>query len=92
MQKLSKDEIDVHMDQVKNWKLKDEVIKRSWKFKDFKAAIVFINKVAELAEEHDHHPIILNVYNRVELRFFTHVVNGLTEKDFKIAEEIDSIV
>ena len=89
MHKLSKREIDVNMNRLKDWELKDEVIKKSWKFKNFKEAIIFINKIADLSEKHDHHPEIFNVYDQVELRFYTHVVGGLTEKDFRIAEEID---
>jgi 4a-hydroxytetrahydrobiopterin dehydratase len=53
--------------------------------------MVFINKVAELAEEQDHHPELFNVYNKVVLKFSTHDAGGLTTRDFRIARDIDRL-
>jgi 4a-hydroxytetrahydrobiopterin dehydratase len=71
--------------------LDKNAIKKEWTFEDFNQALTFINKIGQLAEKHDHHPEIFNVYNRVALRFYTHTAGGLTEKDFAIARDIDTI-
>ncbi|MBD3225228.1 MAG: 4a-hydroxytetrahydrobiopterin dehydratase, partial [Caldithrix sp.] len=58
---------------------------------DFIAAVGFINKMAILAEKHEHHPELFNVYNTVTLSFSTHSAGGLTDKDFNIAADIDKL-
>jgi 4a-hydroxytetrahydrobiopterin dehydratase len=66
-------------------------IKKEFVFADFAAAMVFVNKVAELAEAEGHHPDILIEYNKVTLTLSTHDVGGLTEKDFALEKKIDAI-
>ena len=66
-------------------------IKKSFKFKDFREAMSFVNKVAEIAEEEGHHPNICIFYNRVELELYTHAIKGLFENDFIMAAKIDEI-
>ena len=73
------------------WALVDAALEKHFKFKNFQDALVFINQVGQLAEEADHHPEIYNVYNRVTLRLNTHSANGITHKDFDLAEKINSI-
>jgi 4a-hydroxytetrahydrobiopterin dehydratase len=51
----------------------------------------FINMIAVIAEANNHHPEIINVYNKVSIRFKTHDMNGITEKDINIAKEIDKL-
>lgn len=86
---------------LKEWKVvesneayKGSVMKivRHLKFKDFKESMIFINKVAEIAEGEGHHPDIKINYNEVTLELTTHAVGGLTENDFIIATKIDKIV
>ncbi len=84
-------EIQQKLAELNGWTRDGNAIKKSWQFRDFSEAMRFINKVAELAEKHDHHPELFNVYNRVELRFSTHDAGGLTEKDFAIAKAIDEL-
>jgi 4a-hydroxytetrahydrobiopterin dehydratase len=61
-------------------------------FKDFAAAIAFVNAVAELAEAANHHPdILLHGWNKVRLTLSTHSAGGLTEADFLLASEIDHL-
>lgn len=91
MQKLTSEEIQKRLQGLEGWVLDGDAIKKTWMFKDFREAMAFINKVAELADRFDHHPELFNVYNRVELRFSTHDAGGLTEKDFTIAGEIDRL-
>jgi 4a-hydroxytetrahydrobiopterin dehydratase len=66
-------------------------IRKRFSFKNFKEAMVFINKVADIAEEQGHHPDIYISYNKVELMLFTHAVGGLSENDFIMAAKIDEI-
>ena len=66
-------------------------IARTWKFKDFKEALAFVNRVGELAETEGHHPDIAIHWNRVTLALWTHVAKGLTENDFILALKIDSL-
>lgn len=67
-------------------------LRRQFKFKDFKQAIAFVNKVAEIAEEEGHHPDIYIFYNKVQIDLFTHAVGGLSENDFIMASKIDTLV
>ncbi|MEK6911602.1 MAG: 4a-hydroxytetrahydrobiopterin dehydratase, partial [Candidatus Thermoplasmatota archaeon] len=59
--------------------------------RDFKEAMAFLNRVAELAETANHHPDIWNSWNRVKLSLTTHDAGGLTERDFKLAKKIDAL-
>ncbi|MEJ2054944.1 MAG: 4a-hydroxytetrahydrobiopterin dehydratase [Calditrichaceae bacterium] len=91
MEKLSSDQIQKELKNLSGWELDDGAIRRDWEFKDFSEALIFINRVGSLAEKHDHHPEIFNVYNKVNLRFSTHSAGGITKKDFEIARDIDGI-
>jgi len=91
MPRLTEEEIHTLCKGVPNWHYHDHSISRDWIFADFNEALKFINRIGEMAEQHNHHPEILNVYNKVRLRFYTHTINGLTMKDFKIAKAIDSL-
>ena len=68
-----------------------KALTKEYKFKDFKQAMVFINDVARIAEARDHHPDILVKYNLVTLTFYTHTENAVTEKDVRLAAEVDEI-
>ncbi|HWX45215.1 MAG TPA: 4a-hydroxytetrahydrobiopterin dehydratase [Solirubrobacteraceae bacterium] len=74
------------------WTREGDSIVREWTFADFPAAIAFVNRVAELAEEANHHPdILVHGWNRVRLELSTHSQGGLTEADFALALRIDSL-
>ena len=65
---------------------------KQYKFKDFEQAILFINRIAEICENENHHPEIYNVYATVKLSFCTHDAgNIITEKDHKLTRLIDAI-
>lgn len=66
-------------------------IHRQWEMGSFKAAVDFIQRVAELAELHDHHPEIWNVYRRVRLTLTTHDAGGLTHKDVALASAVSAL-
>jgi len=76
------------------WSLRADglAIERQFKFKDFSEAWGFMNRVALLAEKHDHHPEWSNVYNRVSITLTTHDAGGLSERDVKMALAIDKIL
>lgn len=66
-------------------------LRRQFSFKDFREAIAFVNKVADLAETEGHHPDIYIFYNKVQIELFTHAVGGLSENDFIMAAKIDKL-
>ena len=75
------------------WKEENNQLKRSFKFKNFIDAFSFMTKVALVAEKMNHHPNWSNVYNTVEIALNTHDAgNTVTEKDRKLASEIDKFV
>ena len=66
-------------------------IEHKYKFKDFVEAIKFVNKVAEVAEEDQHHPDIFVSYSRVTITLWTHAIGGLSVNDFILASKIELI-
>jgi 4a-hydroxytetrahydrobiopterin dehydratase len=79
------------MKKVPEWELEKKHIERTFEFDDFADAIDFVNSVAEIAEEEEHHPDIDIRYNKVRLVLSTHSKGGLTELDFGLAERIDTL-
>lgn len=78
--------------QIPGWTLRDKSIEREFQFKDFKGSITFVNKVADLAEEQNHHPDICIYYNKVKLVLSTHKIGGFSRNDFILAAKIDLLV
>ncbi len=76
---------------VNNWEIIDNKLFRRYEFKSFMDAIDFINKVAEIAEKMDHHPLIRNVYNSVEFELWSHDKNKITDSDYSLAKEIEEL-
>jgi 4a-hydroxytetrahydrobiopterin dehydratase len=76
---------------VPEWELEKKHIERTFEFDDFTDSIDFVNAVAEVAEEEEHHPDIDIRYNKVRLLLSTHSKGGLTELDFSLAERIDTL-
>lgn len=91
MAKLKAAQIKAALPKVPDWKKRDAAILRMFQFKDFVAAIKFVNVVAKLAETARHHPDIDIRWNQVTLRLSTHSEGGLTEKDFKLARQFDRL-
>lgn len=69
----------------------DKKINREFTFDDFYGAIGFVNAVADIAEENQHHPNMLITYNKVRITLYTHSVKGLTKNDFIVAAHIDTV-
>ena len=90
---LTEKKIQQYLTELKTpWEvLENKKISRAFKFKNFKEAMVFINKVAELAESEGHHPDIHISWNRVMIELWTHAVNGLSENDFILASKVEEL-
>jgi 4a-hydroxytetrahydrobiopterin dehydratase len=79
------------LEQLDGWTLEKGQIRRSFEFDDFVHAFSFMTAVALAAERMNHHPDWSNVYNRVDISLSSHDVDGLSERDFKLAGRIDSL-
>lgn len=86
---LTEAEISARLAEISKWARKGNAITRTWKFKDFREALAFINKVGALAETMNHHPEIYNSWATVRLTLTTHDKGGLTDLDFDLAKKID---
>lgn len=85
------DELKKH---IPNWVLLRDgthKLRRQFTFKNFIEAMVFVNKVADVAESEGHHPDMYIFYNKVQIDLFTHAVGGLSENDFIMAAKIDEV-
>lgn len=69
--------------------LEDEKIVRTYKFKDFKEALAFVNDIGKIAEEEGHHPDLFLTWGKVQITLFTHKIKGLSESDFILAAKCD---
>ena len=68
-----------------------DAISKKFSFKDFNEAFGFMARCALIAEKLDHHPEWFNVYNRVEVTLATHDAGGVTERDIRLAQEMDRL-
>ena len=91
MQKLSEEEVVKKIEQLSGWSRGENWIEKKYVFKNFLRAMSFVNAIAYVAESINHHPDIIVHYNEVTLRNWTHVSNGVTERDFTLAEKIDAL-
>jgi 4a-hydroxytetrahydrobiopterin dehydratase len=89
MDKLSPEDIRRELGRLEGWEISGGAIKKDFKFKDFTAAIGFMNRLAIEAERLNHHPDWSNSYNKVSISLTTHSAGGLTEKDFALARSAD---
>ena len=75
------------------WSQRPDALERDFEFDDFAAAIAFVDRVADVAEEAGHHPVILvHGWNKVRLTLTTHADGGLTDKDHDLARRIDGVI
>src|SRR3954468_14501259 len=88
---LKPEEAKARLKKVPEWELEKKHIERTFEFDDFTESIDFVNGVAEVAEDEEHHPDIDIRYNKVRLVLSTHSKGGLTELDFGLAERIDTL-
>ena len=69
----------------------DHHLEKEYRFKDFREALDFVNRVGEIAEQEGHHPDVFLTWGRVKVTLWTHSVGGLTEKDFSLAAQADQV-
>lgn len=90
MAKLNDAEVSEKLKALPGWERHENSIRKLFRFKEFMDGIRFINRVAEKAEAADHHPDITINYTRITMTCATHSEGGITEKDFKLANEIEA--
>ncbi|MBS3072006.1 4a-hydroxytetrahydrobiopterin dehydratase [Candidatus Pacearchaeota archaeon] len=83
--------LNERMSGLKDWSLDGNSISKDYEFANFREAMEFVKKIAEIAEKMNHHPDIQISYNKVKLSLTTHYEKGLTQKDFEVAAEVDKI-
>jgi 4a-hydroxytetrahydrobiopterin dehydratase len=76
------------LQEIPGWERQGDALVRTYVFKNFREAMAFVNRVAELAEEARHHPDITIRYNRVQLLLTTHEAGGITERDIALAHKL----
>lgn len=87
---LNMEEIQKLLAGLDHWNLIENKIQKKFKFKDFKSALNFVNKVGDIAEEEGHHPDIeIFDWNNVRISLSTHAIKRLSENDFILASRID---
>ncbi len=74
-----------------NWELKDDKIVKIFQFPSFMNSINFVNKIADISESHNHHPIININWKTVKISLKSFDVNALTERDLNLAVDIENI-
>jgi 4a-hydroxytetrahydrobiopterin dehydratase len=89
MAKLSPGQIKQEFQSLPGWELKNDAISKLFRFNEFLEGIEFVNRVARIAEADDHHPDIHVNYTRVTFICSTHSEGGVTEKDIKLARQIE---
>jgi 4a-hydroxytetrahydrobiopterin dehydratase len=93
LERLTKSEVHDTLRQVPQWKLSaDELqLERQFRFKDYYQTLAFVNAVAWIAHQQDHHPEMIVNYNRCQVHFTTHAVSGISVNDFICAAWIDQL-
>jgi 4a-hydroxytetrahydrobiopterin dehydratase len=91
MSKLSTDQVNVNLNLLPQWKYEEDKLVKTFIKDTFKEAIAFVLAVANIAEEHNHHPDLLIKYNKVTVYLSTHDSHGVTGKDFLLAQQIEII-
>jgi 4a-hydroxytetrahydrobiopterin dehydratase len=92
MTTLNETEIRKSLETLPGWKLVEKAIERQIEFPDFKAAMKFVNTVAEAAEAANHHPDITINYNKVRFTLISHDLGGVTQRDIKMAGKINQLL
>ena len=89
--KLTDQQIEQFMPEIPKWSLQDDVLVRRFSFDNFVQALEFTNQVGALSEAEAHHPEFVLTWGRVDLRIWTHAIDGLSENDFILAAKVDRL-
>lgn len=88
---MSTADVASNLARVSGWATKDGAIEKSWRFEDFHQTMAFVNALAWVAHQQDHHPDLQVGYNRCTVRFSTHSVGGISINDFICAARLDAL-
>lgn len=88
---LSESRINELLTQLSHWQLEDNAITKQFAFKNYYHTMSFVNAIAWIANQQDHHPDLQVGYNQCTVKFTTHAINGLSENDFICAAKIDAL-
>ncbi len=91
MPRLGPDEVRQLLAQLDGWEVRDGRLRKTYTFRDFRQAMAFLQRLADVAEAEGHHPDFCVHYNRVDLELWTHAIDGLSENDFILAAKIDAL-
>ncbi len=91
MARLAEEEITRALQNLPRWNRQGNEITRTFEFADFAEAMAFVNRVAQVAEQANHHPDITINYNRVTLSLVSHDSGGVTERDVNMAANINKV-
>src|SRR5271165_6545924 len=91
MSKLSEAEIHERLPDARGWERHGDMLVRTWQFPSFRRAIEFVNHVSALIEKTDHYPDIHVSFRNVRVEMSTHDVGGLTERDFALISQINTL-
>lgn len=80
------------MNRAEGWEEVEGALEREFRFRDFAEALAFVNRVGELAERENHHPDVEIHWNTVRLRWWTHVKDAITERDYELAARSNELV
>ncbi|GAA0757928.1 4a-hydroxytetrahydrobiopterin dehydratase [Psychroflexus lacisalsi] len=92
MKPLQDAEIEARLEKFEGWTYNENAIHTKLEFENFKEAFAAMTRIAFEAEAQQHHPNWFNVYNNLEISLSTHDADGVTDKDFKLAEKIEEII
>lgn len=97
LKKLSDRELLIELEKLNRdlvipWKIEDEKLSKTFKFKNFMQAFAFMTQSALYAEKKNHHPEWFNLYNKVVIQLTTHDVAGISPKDFDLAKKMESFI
>ena len=88
---MTAEEVEGNLSSTSGWAVDGETLYKRFEFGNFAESLEFVNKVGAIAEEADHHPDITFGWGYAELRTMTHDRGGITDVDFALVREIDSI-
>ena len=91
MDTLSQEQIAAALADLDGWGFQDEAFVRTFRFADFVHAVDFVEQLAEIAEDHKHHPDIDIRYNKVTLRLSSHDAGGVTGRDVELAQALQQL-
>jgi 4a-hydroxytetrahydrobiopterin dehydratase len=92
MSRLTREEILARLEKLPDWHHRGNAIERQFDCETFDGSMKFVNAVAAAANAADHHPDITICWNRVTLTLSSHDADGITERDFKLAATVDTLV